>query len=166
MTTADMLVPTPEVAAAAIVELTSASQPQGVDAGLDLLKSIGIYSGALNESQDRPDTVAIEAAGPWRTTDSGLSLGPEGAVVHFSSMMWFRGPSEKLPAGFQALVEAVSDAIGTPDEAVQRSNGSRSAYWLRPTGDIEFHYHVEEPRARNGVQVGIGWTTHDPESTP
>ena len=166
MTTSDTLLPPPDVAAAAVVELASASQSQDADAGLDLLKSIGVYSGTLKENQNRPNSIVVETTGLWRTTDSGLGLGFKGVVNDFWSMMWFRGPSEKLPSGFHALVEAINGAIGTPDDEVRRSNGSRSALWLRPTGDIELYYHVEEPRARDAVQIGIGWTTPDHEPNP
>ncbi|MGH3976226.1 MAG: hypothetical protein ACRDS9_23315 [Pseudonocardiaceae bacterium] len=157
MTTGDTFLPSPDVAAAAVVELASANQPRGADEGLDLLRAIGVYDGTLRPIEDGSSRVAVEASGPWRGTDSGLVIDPGGAVTHFWSHLWFGNSPEVLLANFDATAVAIATAIGSPDEEDRRDDGSRSVLWRRQPVAIEFYLHAERPRAGAVAQIGISW---------
>jgi hypothetical protein len=156
-----LLQPPPEVAAAAILILAGSDKPRGVPEALDLLRSIGIGNGAAPEAASDPTAVFVTTTGAWRTSTS-LMLAPHGTVGHFGSHLWSRSPSEPIRLGFDALVDAISNAIGAPGDEDVNADGSRSAYWKRPSTDIEVYFHAERPRADAAVQIGVSW----PHDTP
>lgn len=159
MKSIEPLLPPPDVAAAAVVELATADQPRSADAGLDLLTSMGIYSGTLRSTEEQSTRVVIEPAGPWRTTDSGLMLGPDGGVKHFWSHFWFESAPDAVLLGFQSLIDAVNGSIGAPDDEDRRAHDSRSALWTRRPGHIEAYLFPEAPKTRAGVQIGVSWAS-------
>lgn len=142
----------------AVVDLASGHRPRTVDEGLERLRSIGIYSGVLRQAESGHPSVAIEATGQWRASDSGLLLGADGVVAHFWSHLWFNSPSQDMALGIHTLVEAIGDVMGAPLDDLRRSDGSRSALWHRPAVDVEIYLHSERPNAGVAAQMGVTWT--------
>ena len=101
MTSSETLLPPPNVVFAAVAELAAADQPRSAEEGLDLLKSVGIYSGRLGPPATTVlPLLAVEPAGPWRATKSDLWFGPDNAVSSFGSSMWFDSAPEDIARRF------------------------------------------------------------------
>lgn len=154
MATSNPLLPSPAAVSAAILELATSDRPRGAAEGLDLLKSLGVCSGASGPTADQFPTVVAEVAGEWSATNSGLALAADGAVEHFWSHLWIA--SESLRPGFDALVESINAVIGASDED-HETNGSRSAWWNRRPAEIELYLYAERPPAPAAAQIGITW---------
>lgn len=163
MTSIEALLPPPNVAATVVLELAAADQPRSGAEGVDLLRSIGVASGGLRPTDEPASRLVVEAAGSWRTTDSGLMLAPDGAVVHVWSHVWHHNAPDAVMVGFQSLVDAVNSEIGAPGDEERRGSDSRSASWIRPSAHIEAYLFPQGPNTRAGVQIGVSWavTPHD-----